>query len=186
MTYYETKRLILRNWINSDIEPFIKLNQDQKVMEFFPNCYTKDESIASIEIFKKALTEFGYCMYACELKTSKQFIGFIGLMRRDFDLPFAPCVEIGWRLSKEYWGQGLATEAAHKCLEIGFNEFNLNEIVSFTAKVNKRSIKLMQNLGMIHDDCGDFYHPKPPKEHPLSLHVLYRMTKDSWANKYYK
>ncbi len=177
---YETKRLILREWLDKDLEPFIALNQDPKVMEFFPSYYTKEESIASIEIFKKALLEFGYCMYACELKLNKQFIGFIGVMRRDFDLPFAPCVEIGWRLCSEYWGQGLAVEGAKKCLEIGFNEFNLDEIVSFTATANYRSERVMQKLGMIHYESDNFYHPKLPVDHQLSEHVLYRMSKERW------
>lgn len=180
MLYYETERLILRDWIDSDIEPFIKLNQDPQVMEFFPNYYTKDETIASIERFKKSLTEFGYSLYACELKSNQQFIGFIGLLHRDFDLPFAPCVEIGWRLSKEYWGQGLAVEGAKKCLEIGFGEFNLNEIVSFTAKINHRSERVMQKLCMLYDGGGDFCHPKLPIEHPLNLHILYRISKNRW------
>jgi len=174
---YETKRLILRNWQDSDIEPFIALNQDPKVMEFFPNLRTLEETIAMINKCKQHFSTYGYTLFACELKQNHHFIGFVGLINNDVDLPFSPCVEIGWRLAHKYWGQGLALEAAQKCLDIGFNEFNLDEIVSFTAKINKKSERLMQKLGMVHDVMGDFYHPKMQKEHPLSLHVLYRLNK---------
>ena len=91
-------------------------------------------------------------------KENHQFIGFIGLNTPDFEAHFTPCVEIGWRIAKEFWGQGLALEAAQKCLEIGFNEFNLSEIVSFTAITNKKSERVMQKLKMTHDDKDNFYH----------------------------
>jgi RimJ/RimL family protein N-acetyltransferase len=173
----ETKRLILRQWQESDIEPFIKLNQDKKVMEFFLKCYSKKDTIDSINIFKDSFLKFCYGIYALELKQNQQFIGYIGLMKRDFDLPFSPCIEIGWRLAHEYWGQGLAVEGAKKCLEIGFNEINIDEIVSFTAKINYRSERVMQKIGMIYDKSGDFLHPKLPKEHILAPHILYRINK---------
>ncbi len=172
---YETKRLILRTWQDSDIEPFVALNQDPKVMEFFPKPYTRMETIPMMNRCNLHFITHGYTLFACELKENHQLIGFVGLIHSDSNLPFAPCIEIGWRLAHEYWGQGLAFEAAQKCLEIGFNKFNLDEIVSFTAKGNKRSEQLMQKLGMVHDVMGDFYHPKIQKDHPLSLHVLYRL-----------
>lgn len=175
----ETQRLILRNWQDSDTEPFAALNQDPQVMEHFPSVLTREETIAFIDKCKQHYSTYGYTLYACELKDNHQLIGFVGLMYRA-DLPFSPCVEIGWRLAKDYWGQGLASEAALKCLEIGFTEFNLAEIVSCTSTINKRSERLMQKLGMIHDAGGNFYHPKLPKEHPLSLHVLYRINRNDW------
>ncbi len=101
-------------------------------------------------------------------------------MHCDSELLFTPGVEIVWRLAKEFWGQGFAVEVAQKCLEIGFNEFNLNEIIALTAKINKKSERVMQKLNMTHDESENFYHPKLPKEHPLSLHVLYRLIKDRW------
>jgi RimJ/RimL family protein N-acetyltransferase len=175
-----TRRLILRQWQEADIEPFIELNQDTKVMEFFPKCYSKDDTINSINLFKTQFNHFGYGPYAIELKENQQFIGYVGLMHRDFDLHFSPCIEIGWRLSHKYWGQGLAVEAANKCFEIGFNQSNLNEIVSFTAKINYRSERVMQKLGMLRDINNDFYHPKLDNNHKLAPHILYRLSRDKW------
>ncbi|MFN7094202.1 MAG: GNAT family N-acetyltransferase [Burkholderiales bacterium] len=177
---YQTERLVLRNWTNDDLTPCIALNQDPAVMEFFPHPYTAEETIAAVERFKQHLIDYGFTMYACEFKSNQQFIGLVGLRYCDFAAKFTPCVEIGWRLAKEYWGQGLAVEAASRCLAIGFDQFKLEEIVSFTAKINKRSERIMQKLGMVHQEQDNFFHPKLPFNHPLSLHVLYRMNKVAW------
>lgn len=101
MIKYETQRLILRDWQDTDIEPYVELNQDLEVLRYFPKLYSREESIADIKEFKKQLIDYGYTIYACELKGTKSFIGFAGLNKRD-DMPFSPCVEIGWRLAKEY------------------------------------------------------------------------------------
>ncbi len=177
---YETKRLILRNWIDTDIPEFIKMNQDPKVMEFFPGPYSPEETIQSINNFKRSIEGHGYGMFACELKEDGQFIGFVGLLYRDFEASFTPCVEIGWRIAHKHWGKGLAVEAAYKCLEIGFNEFDLDEIISFTASINQRSERVMQKLGMSRDHTNDFYHPKLEPKHPLAWHILYRLSKNDF------
>ena len=170
---YETERLILREWTGPDSEPFINLNKNPVVMEYFPYLYTDDETISSINKFIQHYEIHGYTIFVCELKNTAEFIGFVGLLNRD-DMPFSPCVEIGWRLANSYWGNGYATEAAIKCLDIGFNEFKLNEIVSFTSKLNRKSERVMQKIGMEYGN--DFNHPKLGNEHPLCLHVLYRLS----------
>ncbi|MBP9741735.1 MAG: GNAT family N-acetyltransferase [Burkholderiales bacterium] len=180
---YETKRLILGDWQDNDIEPFIQLNKDPKVMEFFPHIYSKEDSTESVKIFRKSIQQYGYGMFTCRLKANDEFIGFVGLMRRDIGFQFSPCVEIGWRIAYQYWGQGLAVEAAYKCLDIGFNKFNLDEIVSFTASINKRSERVMQKLGMQRDYAHDFYHPKLDSNHPLARHILYRLGKNNFIKK---
>lgn len=177
---YETKRVILRDWLESDIEPYVTLNQDAEVLKYFPRLYSKEESIDDINEFKQQLVKYGYTIYACELKENHEFIGFVGLYNR-FDMPFSPCTEIGWRINKNYWGKGLATEAAIKCLDIGFNECGLDQIVSFTAKINKASERVMQKIGMFHDVKDDFMHYKVSNDHPLSAHVLYRITKEQFS-----
>jgi RimJ/RimL family protein N-acetyltransferase len=174
---YETERIILRQWHEQDLEPFAAMNQDPKVMEFFPNLLTRSESQAMIEKYQAKMVTQGFGFYACELKSTHAFIGFVGLNIPDFQASFTPCVEIGWRLRSEFWGQELAVEAAHRCVELGFKEFKLDNIVSFTAAINLRSQRVMQKLGMVREPEHDFYNPKVPLLSPLALHVLYRMTK---------
>ncbi|MCC2645389.1 MAG: acetyltransferase [Burkholderiales bacterium] len=177
---YETKRLILRDWEEEDISQFIKMNQDSKVMEFFPAVLSSEESISLIEKIKSKFKVQGFGFYACELKESQELIGFVGLNIPDFKASFTPCVEIGWRIAYKFWGQGLAVEAAQKSLDIGFNEYNLNEIVSFTALVNKRSERVIQKLGMIRAPTHDFNHSELDPSHPLAKHILYRLRREDF------
>jgi RimJ/RimL family protein N-acetyltransferase len=177
MIIYETKRLILREWQDKDFGAFSKLNQDASVMEFFPKILNQQDTLKLINKIKDKFNANGFGFYTVILKKSEQLIGSIGLNTPDFKAHFTPCVEIGWRVAKAYWGHGFAVEAAQKCLDIGFNEFNLHEIVSFTAKINKKSERIMQKLGMIHNINDDFYHPELDINDPLALHVLYRLQK---------
>lgn len=173
----ETPRMILREWKSQDLDNLIKLNQDPEVMRYFPYLYTPEMTIKHLHSFQEAFNKFGYTMFVCELKATGQFIGFVGILNRS-DMPFSPCTEIGWRLDKNYWGIGLAVEAAQKCLELAFEVHSLAEIISFTSKINVPSQRVMQKLGMVYAE--DFYHYKFDKTHPLALHVLYKLTKEEW------
>lgn len=170
-----TKRLILREWMDSDVDPFTQINQDPKVLEFLPAACTKKEVENWIHEIKQHFAIHGFGLWAATLKNSGELIGFVGLNVPAFDAHFTPCVEIGWRLGSAYWGQGYATEAAKAVLKLAFDEIGLNEVVSFTVPENIRSIKVMEKIDMIRDLRGDFKHPKLPTDHRLSLHVLYRI-----------
>ena len=168
-----TPRLILRHWRDDDVEPFIKMNADAEVMRYFPSTHTAEDTLAQIARIKAHFTNHGYGPFAVERKDTGQFIGFTGLSQPSFKSHFTPCVEIGWRLSKENWGQGFATEAAKACLQYGFTEIGLKEIYSFTATLNQPSINVMQKTGMNY--MGNFEHPALPDGHVLKTHVLYKI-----------
>jgi ribosomal-protein-alanine N-acetyltransferase len=102
--------------------------------------------------------------------------------RRDFRA--LPCVEIGWRLAKEHWGNGYASEAAAACLRFGFENLKLQQIVAFTVPLNERSIGVMKRIRMSRDPADDFDHPKLPAGHPLQRHVLYRINRSDWLNRH--
>ena len=88
-----------------------------------------------------------------------------------------PCVEIGWRITFDCWGQGLATEGAREVLRYGFDILELREIVSFAVTLNLRSRRVMERIGTTNDPADDFDHPLLPDGHPLRRHVLYRTRK---------
>lgn len=171
----ESDRLVLRSWREEDREPFAAMNADPRVMEFFPSVQTREQSDFLVDRAAVVFRENGFQFWACEEKASGLFIGFIGLSRPWFDAPFQPCVEVGWRLAHHAWGKGYATEGARRALDFGFRELGLPEIVSFTATTNRRSIHVMEKIGMKRDLTGDFAHPRVPAGHPLSVHVLYRL-----------
>ena len=167
---YETERLILRQWQESDIAPFAEMNSDPEVMKYFPKTLSFDETLEMYNRWRSNKNGFGF--YVAEEKISGKFIGFVGLNIPSY---MPDCVEIGWRLRKEFWGKGYATEAAKKWLEIGFGEYGLDEIISFTAKQNIKSQEVMKRIGMKRDAQRDFFHPKIPKDHPLAFHVFYAL-----------
>ena len=167
----ETDRLILRPWNDNDIAPFAEMNRDKRVMENMPKCLTPEESE---EFYHRIVAEHqncGYGLYAVELKDSGRFIGYTGFHRFDFDVPFAPGVEIGWRLAYPYWGHGYATEAAKACIEYARERHLFDIVYSFTAICNHRSERVMQRIGMTRQDF--FNHPALPDGHRLKPHVLY-------------
>jgi len=178
-----TDRLVLRDWLAEDVAPFSVINQDPQVMEFFPNILSVEETRVFISKIRAHLKQHGFGLYACALRETNALIGFVGLSIPTFDSHFTPCVEIGWRLSSSHWDQGFATEAAQTVLKIGFEQFNLKEIVSFTVPQNLRSRHVMEKLGMKHDEADDFNHPNLSLTHPLSMHVLYRLQKTDWLQK---
>jgi RimJ/RimL family protein N-acetyltransferase len=178
MIILQTPRLILRTWKDSDIEPFSTMNQDPEVMKFFPNLLTPEESASRVDWQRRHFQEHGFCCYAVELKSTGEFIGFVGLAIPLFEAPFMPAVEIGWRIAKTHWNQGYATEAAKYVLNHAFNDLNLPEVVSFTPTQNTASQRVMEKIGMTPHPNEDFDHPRLPEGHPLRRHVLYRITAD--------
>ncbi len=123
----ETPRLILRKWKREDIEPFALLNADPRVCEFLPNVITREETLASLDKIQSHFNDFGFGLFAVELRSTNKFIGFVGLKYFSFDAHFTPNVELAWRLSWKYWGQGLATEAAKNVTQYGFECLKLPE-----------------------------------------------------------
>lgn len=169
----ETDRLVLRQWRQSDKAPFYELNADPSVMAYFPDLLSSQQSDAMADRCASLIAGRGWGFWAVELKTSGSFLGFVGLHVPTDRLPFSPCVEIGWRLAYEHWGNGYATEAAREVLRVGFEVIGLQEIVSFTAVVNQRSQAVMRRLGMEED--GTFEHPAVSAASELKRHCLYRI-----------
>ena len=170
-----TERLILRRWRESDREAFARINADPRVMEFLSHPLQRAESDSLVDRIETHFQEHGFGVCATELRQDGSFIGFIGLNVPSFEAPFTPCVEIGWRLARNSWGQGLATEGAREIARYGFETLALKEIVSFAVPANIRSRRVMEKIGMTHNPADDFDHPQLPPGHPLHRHVLYRM-----------
>jgi RimJ/RimL family protein N-acetyltransferase len=174
MNALQTTRLVLRQWREGDFESFAALNADPEVMRFFPAPVTREESDALGRRAERDIAERGWGLWAVEVKESAAFIGFVGLAEPSFDAHFTPAVEVGWRLARDQWGNGYATEAARAATAFGFDELGLDEIVSFTSVVNEPSRRVMERLGMTHDPREDFDHPSV-SDGPLRRHVLYRL-----------
>ena len=146
-------------------------------MEYFPSVLDRAQSDALAERIEAGFVTHGHGLWAVEIPGEAEFIGFVGLAFHNFEAHFTPAVEVGWRLARNYWGRGFASEAARAAVDDGFDRVALKEIVSFTVPENKRSVRVMQRLGMTHDPADDFDHPRMPPGHRLRRHVLYRLTR---------
>lgn len=174
----ETPRLLLRQWRVTDFPAFAAMSHEVQVMACLPERLTHAESDVLAERCAASIRERGWRFWAPEEKAARRFIGFAGLGIPSPALLLSPCVEIAWRLARSAWGRGLAAKAARAALHFAFTALALPEIVAFTARINHRSLALMERLGMRED--GDFPHPALPAGHPLRLHRLFQLTAGGW------
>jgi len=179
-----TPRLSLRPWKDEDRAPFAAMNADPPVMEFLPGSMTREQCDAMINRVRAHFDRHGFGFWAVEAIGVADCIGFVGLSVPRFESHFTPCVEVGWRLAREHWGKGYATEAARAALDFGFKQIRLEEIVSFTVPDNIRSRRVMEKLGMTHNPADDFDHPAFPQGHRLCRHVLYRLRSSVGAGRH--
>ncbi|WP_017668918.1 GNAT family N-acetyltransferase [Sandarakinorhabdus sp. AAP62] len=168
----ETARLLLRPWRDADRAPFAAMGADAQVMAHFPALLSRAESDAGVDRQMALQTELGHCFWALERRDTAEFIGFCGLIPVRFACPVEGEIEIGWRLAREHWGQGLAREAAQASLDWGFAS-GITRIVSFTVPGNRRSWGLMERLGLRRRADLDFDHPRIAAGSPLRRHIVY-------------
>jgi RimJ/RimL family protein N-acetyltransferase len=176
----QTERLLLRRWREGDLAPFAAMCADPAVMEYFPATHTAEESAALMLRIEQWFERDGYGAWAVEVPGEAAFIGFIGLWRIDPAMPFAPGIEIGWRLSRPWWGRGLAHEGACAAVRFAFEGLELPKLLAYTAERNARSRRLMERLGMYRDPAEDFDHPGIAVADPLARHVVYRLAAAAW------
>ena len=154
---FTSSRLGFRNWSEADFKGLCALNQDPEVMAYFPNLLSHEASRDFMKRMQVKFEQKGYCYFAVDELESGSFIGFIGLSDQEFESPFTPCVDIGWRLARNFWGNGYATEGAMRCLEYAFEDLGLEVILSHCPVVNTRSWNVMEKIGMLR--IGTFKHP---------------------------
>jgi RimJ/RimL family protein N-acetyltransferase len=165
----KTERLLLRQWQPGDLDAWAAMNADPEVREFFPEVLTRAQASASLDYFTGELTTRGWGWWAVEVAATGALIGMAGLDPVDEELPFTG-VEVGWRLARDAWGHGYATEAAAACLAYAWETLNLPEVFAIAAAGNTRSHAVMRRLGMTH--VRDFDDPTQPPA--LAPSVLYR------------
>jgi ribosomal-protein-alanine N-acetyltransferase len=156
------------------------MNADPRVMQYFPAPLTRAESDAFVARIRQHFASHGFGTWAVEAVNEGALIGFTGLSHPRFQAHFTPCVETGWRLAADYWGKGYATEAADAALRFGFEQLSLSQIVSFASSANRRSLRVMEKLGLRHNPADDFDHPNLPQGHPLQRQLLYRIDRTDY------
>lgn len=185
MIHLETEQLRLRSFKPEDEKVMLAINQDPKVMEYFPSMPDANETRAFLARNQQQQAQYGYSLYAVEHKACGNMIGFVGLNRVGFAIPsLVPgtpgLIEIGWRLAQSHWGRGYATEAAKAVLHYAFATLEIHELISFTATINHASRRVMEKIGLRHNLVDDFKHPAIDATSPLHDHVLYRLSREKY------
>jgi RimJ/RimL family protein N-acetyltransferase len=180
VTSIRTGRLLLRRWRGADRVPFAALNADPAVMEHMQGLMTRERSDAFADRIEAHWASHGWGLWAVEVIGGTPFVGYVGLWPADYVVP--GMVEVGWRLAREHWGRGYATEAGREAIRFGFTDVGLDEVVSFTVPQNERSWRVMERIGLRRDPAADFDHPKvDATAYPeLVRHVFYRLRREEW------
>jgi RimJ/RimL family protein N-acetyltransferase len=152
---------------------FAEQNADPIVMRFLDGVLSREQSDAYVDRAEAHLTDHGFCKWAVEAPGVSPFVGAVGLSHVRFQASFTPAVEVAWRLNRQYWGRGYATEAAQAAIDDGFGRIGLSFIVAMTVLGNSPSMRVMERLGMTR--TIEFDHLGYHDGHPLCRHVLYHL-----------
>jgi [ribosomal protein S5]-alanine N-acetyltransferase len=165
----ETERLYLREFIHEDASDLLALNNDKEVIK-----YTGDKPFKDLRDAQDFIKDYKYTFihsnqqrrigrWAMIRKADNAFIGWCGLKYLDT----LKETDLGFRLDQKFWGQGYATEAAIACINFGFQELKLSEIVGRAMKENLASIRVLEKCGMKYRNDFVF------AEHPgLCYHIF--------------
>jgi RimJ/RimL family protein N-acetyltransferase len=143
----ETERLLLRGWRDEDLEPFVALCADPRVMRWVGRGRPQDraQAEASLQAIRDHWVLHGFGLWVAQERATGELAGFVGLARLN---DRSGGVEIGWRLRRESWGRGLATEGALVARDHAFGELGLTRVVALVHPENAASIRVAEKLGM--------------------------------------
>jgi RimJ/RimL family protein N-acetyltransferase len=176
----ETPRLILRDWREEDIEPFIRDLNVEPVMRWLGGPRTTEQQVAVVrQRFMVWQEKLGFTFWAVERKADGELLGFCGLkIADDPESPVEGEYEVGWRLREDSWGQGYAKEAAAASLDFAFHRLGAERVVALTVDGNAPSWGLMIRLGMTR---------RPDLDYDTALWadgrvIVYEMRREQWRS----
>lgn len=170
---------MLRRLVPEDRPGFVEMNRDPGVRKYFPGLLTREESLDEMTRIEQHWDRYGFGPWALDVNGT--YAGILGLAWVSPAMPFAPAVELLYRLIPRYWGQGLATDGSVAALEFGFCKLQLDAVVAYAVPANAGSRKVMEKAGMVY--VRDFDHPSIAESSPLRRHVLYSLERGSWQEK---
>lgn len=173
--YLETERVKLRDWEDSDLEDFARINRDPLIMEYYPTRLDDKASAALVKHFQEHIDKKGFGFFALESKEDGRFMGFSGLAEVPKSLPCAPAVELAWRLDYDYWGKAYASEIARGLIAYGFETLQLEEIVAYCVTEHHRAKHLLEKLGFTSTGKDDFKYAPNRNKKAKETYNLYRL-----------
>lgn len=151
----ETERLFIRKFAPEDLPRLIEMRSDPEVNVYLGGTKMQNpESLAKrIEFYMNCFEKYGFAMSAMIWKETDEIIGWSGLQPLDETEE----IEVGYGMIKDFWGKGIALEAARAWLEFGFHQKNLERIVAVAYPENKNSWRIMERLGMRYEKTEPHY-----------------------------
>ena len=169
-----TPRLLLRQWRDDDLDALAAIYADPEVMRYIGDGSVRDreQTAAGLAAMRREWAERGYGMFAVEVRDTGQLAGWVGLTVPAFLPEVLPTVEIGWRLGRQFWGAGIATEAARAVLRFGFVDCGLDRIVSIRHVEAKTPPpgRVMEKIGLRFDRMAVV----PARNQQVTVHALTR------------
>jgi len=145
MIILETPRLLLGTWTKDKLQDLYALYQHPQTLEFYSNKhFTYQQAQKLLSEFIEHQENYGFSLWYCQLKATKQLIGFTGFMTLENHLG----VDIGYHFTRSVWQQGFATEAAQHCLNYGFNTLLFKRVFGITHPNNQASKQVLTKIGM--------------------------------------
>ena len=170
----ETDRLILRDWCEEDIAPFIRHTNTPAVMRWLGGVQAgADLEMTLRSRLMRWQAERGFTFWAAERKADGELLGFCGLKIADTPGTSIEGVhEVGWRLREDAWGQGYAKEAAIASVAYAFETLESDRVVAITFIENVPSWGLMERLGMTRRPEDDYDDPRFPDLNPTIVYDI--------------
>jgi RimJ/RimL family protein N-acetyltransferase len=175
-----TTRLVLRDWHAEDAGAFAALNADPEVRRYVGTGrpLSRTESDAELARIREHWHVHGFGLWcAASHDEPDRCLGFVGLAVPSFLPAVLPAVEVGWRLTRDVWGRGLATEGARVAVAEAFGPLGLARVIAIVEPGNARSLGVAARLGM---------RPAADRVHPLTrrrLRVLELSAEDAGSSR---
>jgi RimJ/RimL family protein N-acetyltransferase len=176
----DTPRLLLRDWRDEDLEPFVCHTNTPAVMRWLGGVQPVDRirQVMTDRIMRWQ-RERGFTFWAAERKADGELLGFCGIKIGDDEgSPVEGEFEVGWRLREDAWGQGYAKEAAIASLDHAFATLEAERVVALTVEGNAPSWGLMERLGMTRRADLD-YQGAYWAEGPV---IVYELRREQWRS----
>jgi [ribosomal protein S5]-alanine N-acetyltransferase len=176
MIILESERILFRPHEAADLEAFCAMEQDSDVRRYVGGA-PRTREVAEERFWNRAMqiVDDRLAMWACVLKANGVYIGRCGLYANVHGEKRIPGEAVlGYYLRREFWGQGLATEAARAFVTFGFEELKLNRIVSTVQEGNESSLHILKKLGFVVTDYeqGERSFYKFERKNPRILEVF--------------
>ncbi|MGD6794988.1 GNAT family N-acetyltransferase [Metabacillus indicus] len=178
----ETERLLLRKAVQEDAAEMLRYLSDEEVVRHMGlNPFKSLQDVyGELDWYREIYHEGTGIRWAISLKESGTMIGSCGFLNRK---PNHFRAEIGYELSREYWGKGIAAEALKAIISYGFDHLNLERIEALIEPSNAPSIKLAERHGFIREGLLRHYEYTCGKFDDLYMYSLLKMDWRSKENK---